>query len=101
MTRCAALPDAHHIYIYIFAVRRATGRRLKEGKVATSLAAMSDSSFDTVARLEATLNDVDRALERLRNGSYRRCQVCDAPIDEAALVATPLLANCPAHPELG
>jgi RNA polymerase-binding transcription factor DksA len=43
---------------------------------------------------------VDRALERLRNGTYRTCQVCQAPIDESALIASPLLANCPAHPEL-
>jgi hypothetical protein len=26
--------------------------------------------------------------------------VCSAPIDENVLIASPLLANCPAHPEL-
>jgi len=53
-----------------------------------------------VSAIEATLNDVDRALERLRAGNYRRCQVCESPIAEAQLIANPLLANCPAHPEL-
>jgi RNA polymerase-binding transcription factor DksA len=61
---------------------------------------MSDFDNESVRAIEDTLNDVDRALERLRNGNYRTCQVCDAPIEEAALVANPLLANCRAHPEL-
>jgi len=56
---------------------------------------------ETVTGLEATLDRVDRALERLRQGTYRTCQVCQAPIDEAALAADSLLASCPAHPELG
>jgi RNA polymerase-binding transcription factor DksA len=59
-----------------------------------------DISNESVAAIEATLNDVDRALERLRLGSYRTCQVCQTPIDDADLVANPLLANCRAHPEL-
>lgn len=61
---------------------------------------MSEFNNESVSAIEATLNDVDRALERLRAGNYRRCQVCESPIDEAQLVANPLLANCPAHPEL-
>ena len=61
---------------------------------------MSNYANESVSAIEATLNDVDRALGRLRNGTYRTCQVCSATIDENALVANPLLANCPAHPEL-
>ncbi len=61
---------------------------------------MSEFNNESVTAIEATLNDVDRALERLRAGNYRRCQVCESPIDEAQLIANPLLANCPAHPEL-
>jgi RNA polymerase-binding transcription factor DksA len=57
-------------------------------------------SNESVVAIEATLNDVDRALERLRLGTYRTCQVCETPIDEAALAGNPLLANCQAHPEL-
>jgi len=55
---------------------------------------------ESVLAIEATLNEVDRALERLRQGSYRTCQVCAAAIDDAALVASPLLSHCAAHPEL-
>jgi RNA polymerase-binding transcription factor DksA len=61
---------------------------------------MSDFSNESVLAIETTLNEVDRALERLRVGNYRRCQVCDTSIGDAELIANPLLANCPAHPEL-
>ena len=55
---------------------------------------------ESVSAIEVTLNDVDRALERLRAGTYRTCQVCATPIEEPALIADPLLAHCLAHPEL-
>ncbi|MFY9782658.1 MAG: hypothetical protein WAK12_03890 [Acidimicrobiales bacterium] len=61
---------------------------------------MADTSNESVVAIETTLNDVDRALERLRQGTYRECQVCSTPIDEADLEAIPLLAHCRAHPEL-
>jgi RNA polymerase-binding transcription factor DksA len=61
---------------------------------------MSDFNNESVIAIESTLNDVDRALERLRVGTYRTCQVCNTPISDNALIANPLLANCPAHPEL-
>jgi RNA polymerase-binding transcription factor DksA len=61
---------------------------------------MSEFTNESVSAIETTLNDVDRALERLRAGTYRTCQVCSNPIAEADLIANPLLANCPAHPEL-
>jgi RNA polymerase-binding transcription factor DksA len=61
---------------------------------------MPEFSNESVVSIETTLNDVDRALERLRSGTYRTCQVCETSIDEADLIANPLLANCRAHPEL-
>jgi RNA polymerase-binding transcription factor DksA len=61
---------------------------------------MSDFNNESIVAIEITLNDVDRALERLRVGDYRTCQVCNIPIDDAELVTNPLLANCRAHPEL-
>jgi RNA polymerase-binding transcription factor len=61
---------------------------------------MSQHDSEVVASIEATLQQVDRALERLRDGSYRSCQVCGAPIAEAELLADPLLTNCSAHPVL-
>ncbi|MDE3007485.1 MAG: hypothetical protein KGJ10_00035 [Acidobacteriota bacterium] len=61
---------------------------------------MTETDPEIVTNIEAVLNDVDRALERLRAGTYRTCQVCGAAIDEQSLINSPLLANCPAHPEL-
>lgn len=61
---------------------------------------MSEFNNESVAAIENTLNEVDRALERLRVGTYRLCQVCATPISDAELIVSPLLANCPAHPEL-
>ena len=61
---------------------------------------MSEPNNETVAAIEATLNSVDRALERLRVGAYRACQVCGAPIADEDLIGDPLLAHCLAHPEL-
>jgi RNA polymerase-binding transcription factor DksA len=61
---------------------------------------MSEFSNESVIAIETTLNEVDRALERLRVGTYRACQVCATPISDADLIANPLLSNCPAHPEL-
>jgi len=61
---------------------------------------MSEFNNESVLAIESTLNSVDQALERLRAGTYRTCQVCARPIDDDELIAHPLLANCPAHPEL-
>jgi RNA polymerase-binding transcription factor DksA len=66
-----------------------------------SLAVVADVDNDSVAAIESQLNAVDHALERLRQGTYRSCQVCGAPIDDTDLVGRPTLANCPVHPELG
>ncbi len=67
---------------------------------ASKLADVSEFSNESVIAIENTLNNVDRALERLRVGNYRTCQVCGTEIDQAELLKNPLLANCPAHPEL-
>ena len=53
------------------------------GAPPTSLARMPEFDNESVATIENTLNDVDRALERLRVGSYRACQVCGESIEEA------------------
>jgi len=58
---------------------------------------MSEFNNESVAAIETTLNEVDRVLERLRVGSYRECEVCQTPLDEAQLQASPLAAQCPAH----
>ncbi len=55
---------------------------------------------EVARRVELTLDGVDRALERLRQGSYRTCRVCGAPIDDDVLARDPLRDSCDAHLEL-
>ncbi len=61
---------------------------------------MSEVTVENVTAIEATLNGVDRALERLRLGTYRTCAECSAEIDEVDLVGDALLAHCRDHREL-
>ena len=42
------------------------------------------------------LQDIDSALERLRDGSYGRCADCAEPIDPARLRAQPTALRCAA-----
>ncbi len=81
-------------------VRRVSGDPPKASGYSIRLQSVAEFTNESIAAIETTLNGVDRALERLRLGAYRKCQVCSAPIDDADLEADPLLANCRAHPEL-
>jgi DnaK suppressor protein len=44
-----------------------------------------------------TLDDVDRALERLDAGTYGTCEVCGESIDDDRLVARPTVSTCLRH----
>jgi RNA polymerase-binding transcription factor DksA len=46
----------------------------------------------TQARLE--LRDLDRAAERIRDGTYGFCERCGRPIDEGRLEALPAVSTC-------
>jgi RNA polymerase-binding transcription factor DksA len=61
---------------------------------------MAEFSNESVSAIEATLGKVERALDRLQSGSFRKCQVCGIEIDASALIKDPTLANCASHPEL-
>jgi RNA polymerase-binding transcription factor DksA len=61
---------------------------------------MSEFTNESVVAIESSLNEVDEALERLRLGTYRTCQICSAPLDDTALEANPLLSRCGDHLEL-
>jgi len=50
-----------------------------------------------LAHSEQVLNDVDRALERLSQGSYGSCETCDAPILGADLAVDPTRRVCEQH----
>ncbi len=46
------------------------------------------------ARLQETLADVERALDKLRNDSYGHCEDCGDAINEARLEAKPAARYC-------
>lgn len=50
-----------------------------------------------LASVEGELADVERALQRLDEGTYGTCQVCGAAIDDERLAAAPAAAHCRAH----
>jgi DnaK suppressor protein len=48
-------------------------------------------------RLRDQLDDVERALARLDDGTYGRCETCGVTIDEARLEIMPAARYCIAH----
>ncbi|NIN01086.1 MAG: SpoIIE family protein phosphatase [candidate division Zixibacteria bacterium] len=50
--------------------------------------------FRETEQLMRLLRDVDSALERMDNGSYGLCNVCQEPIERERLIADPLTRNC-------
>jgi len=49
------------------------------------------------AQLREQLRDVERALAKLDDGSYGRCEVCHEPIAAARLEAMPTATTCIQH----
>jgi RNA polymerase-binding transcription factor DksA len=43
---------------------------------------------------ESTLKDIDRALRRIREGTYGKCAICGRDIDEKRLEAVPYAVEC-------
>ena len=50
-----------------------------------------------IARAQGDLADVDRALERLDDGTYGTCEVCAGPIADEVLERAPATRLCPSH----
>jgi DnaK suppressor protein len=67
------------------------GKRVGEG---TSMAVDRLSQVAVHDRLRTTLADVDRALAKLEEGSYGRCDVCGEPIVEERLEVLPWAVRC-------
>jgi RNA polymerase-binding transcription factor len=51
-----------------------------------------------LAGSSAVLDGVDRALERLSEGTYGQCETCGAPILDTALEHDPTRRTCAEHP---
>jgi DnaK suppressor protein len=46
---------------------------------------------------ERDVDDVERALKRLDDGTFGTCEVCGEPIPDDVLVATPAARQCGKH----
>jgi DnaK suppressor protein len=67
------------------------GKRVGEG---TSMAVDRLSQVAVHDKLQVTLADVDRALAKLGDGSYGRCDVCGEPVGDERLEALPWATRC-------
>jgi RNA polymerase-binding transcription factor DksA len=56
---------------------------------------------DELTRSAAVLDGVDRALQRLSEGTYGSCETCGAPVLDADLEADPTRRMCEQHLSLG
>ena len=55
------------------------------------------TDLTVLARVEGELGDVERALQRLDDGTYGTCSVCGAALTDAELEAAPASALCGEH----
>ena len=56
-----------------------------------------EKDFSILEQVEAELADVDRALRRLDDGTYGRCEACGNPIGDERLEAMPAARFCLTH----
>ena len=56
-----------------------------------------EKDFSILEQVEAELADVDRALRRLDDGTYGKCEACGNPIGDDRLEAMPAARFCVAH----
>jgi DnaK suppressor protein len=70
------------------------GKRVGEG---TSQAVDRLSAVPAHAKLLELLGEVDRALDKIADGSYGRCDVCGAAIAAGRLEARPWATRCIDH----
>ena len=63
--------------------------------------ASPDAALDEVrsllARAEDELHAIERAIERLEDGTYSTCELCGSPIAPEWLAAMPTERSCGAH----
>ena len=70
------------------------GKRVGEG---TSQAVERIAQVDAARNLDAKLGDVERALEKLDEGTYGSCDVCGTAIGAERLEAIPWAVRCIDH----
>ena len=67
------------------------GKRVGEG---TSMAVDRLSQVGVHDKLQVTLADVNRAIDKLRDGTYGTCDVCGKPVGDERLEALPWAVLC-------
>jgi DnaK suppressor protein len=67
------------------------GKRVGEG---TSMAVDRLSQVAVHDKLQKTLADVNRAMDKLADGSYGRCDACGEPVGDERLEALPWATLC-------
>lgn len=58
-----------------------------------------EKDFSILEQVEAELDDVERALARLDEGTYGTCEACHEPIGDDRLAAMPAARFCVQHQE--
>ena len=58
---------------------------------------LSDLQYGIVDRQVEEMRAIEAALQRIREGRYGHCQVCDEPIEVARLKAQPTATRCLEH----
>ena len=53
-----------------------------------------ERDMSILEQVDAELTDVERALRRIDDGTYGRCEACGQPIDDARLEAVPAARFC-------
>lgn len=59
----------------------------------------ASAALDTATARTSTLEDVSDALQRIEEGSFGVCVLCEKPIERARLVAVPWTKYCLHHQE--
>lgn len=77
-----------------------TGARPPETPSERAELALAVEEYRTLLEAaEQQLDDVDRALAALDEGTYGACEVCGVAIDDRDLAADPLVSRCATHRE--
>ncbi len=58
----------------------------------------AEQHLATLEHIEAELDDVEHALQRLDDGTYSTCEVCGGPISDDRHQAVPASRTCGEHP---
>jgi len=71
------------------------------GGPGATLPSMEERYESELTRSASVLDGVDRALQRLSDGTYGTCETCGAPILDADLAGDPARRLCEQHLALG